>query len=332
MLNLNTPLPFPNRLPDGYHYRQESIEFDPDRHLQLEPPEKVRRLSDLGYAPSEIETCSTDFAVSSAVRLLSDEGIEVLLDIARSLKKYAVNCERIESMVRGGTYQSRFLRDFCLSKEVTDFLSDIFGTPVAPHTMPLHLGHLNFAPDDLGRAVDKWHHDTLELDYVLMLSDPTQLQGGEFQYFLGTRDEAQELNNQGQSIPEDRTVSPEFPGAGYAIVLHGNRVVHRATRLTRRAERVTLVNGYVPLDSGFEDVCRFSDLTVVDPHHVLFAEWARHKAWLSIGKLHHMIDNIPFTEDRQVISEHLQRAIADVETAIDDLSGDNDGSMIHYGD
>lgn len=332
MLQLNTPLPFPERLPSGYSYSIESVKFDPERHLQLEPPESILHLSDFGYSADDIEKCATDFAVSSAVRLLSDEGVKVMLDIARSLNKYAVNCERIENMVRGGVYQSEFLRDFCLSPEITEFLSQIYATPVAPHTMPLHLGHLNFAPDDLDRAVDKWHHDTLGLDYVLFLSDPAQLQGGDFQYFLGTRDEAKELADQGLSIPDDRTVSPYFPDAGYAIVLHGNMVVHRATRLTERAERITLVNGYVPLNPAIEDVCRFSDLTLVDPHHVLFTEWARHKAWLSVGKLQNMIENIPFTEDRRTITNYLKGAIADIETAIEDINDEQEAAMIHYGD
>ncbi len=332
MLHLNTPLPFPERLPAGYQYKHETVKFDPQRHLQLEAPETILNLDNLGYSAEEIAQCPTQFAVSSAVRLLSDEGVEVMLDIARGLKQYAVNCERIENMVRGGTYQSKFLRDFCLSPEVCEFLSDIYATPVAPHTMPLHLGHLNFAPDNLERAVDKWHHDTLGLDYVLFLSDPAQLQGGDFQYFMGTREEAKEFADQGLPIPDDRAVTPFFPGAGYAIVLHGNMVVHRATRLTQRAERITLVNGYVPLDPAIKDACRFSDLTLVDPHHVLFAEWARHKAWISIGKLQNMIDNIPFTEDRQAITNQLKNAVADIEAAIEDISDDQAASMIHYGD
>ena len=332
MIHLNSPIQFPERLPNGYRYREETVKFNPSRHLQLEPPETVLQLCDLGYESDEIDECPTSFAVSSAVRILSDEGVKTMLEVARSLKQYAVNCERIENMVRGGVYQSEFLRDFCLCPEVTEFLSEIFQTPVAPHTMPLHLGHLNYAPDDLGRAVDKWHHDTLGLDYVLLLSDPAELQGGEFQYFMGTKHEAQNFSRDGQPIPEHRAVSPEFPGAGYAIILHGNMVVHRATKLTKRAERITLVNGYVPLDSEIEDVCRFSDLSLVDPHHVLFTEWARHKAWLSAGKLQNLITNIPFTENKQAITEHLRSAIADVESAIEDINNDDDASMIHYGD
>ena len=332
MRHLNRPPKFPSVLPDGYHYTDEAVEFDPAIHLQLESPEHALTLSDLGYDASAIEKCPTDFAVSSAVRLLSAEGVRVMLDEARSLRKYAVNCERIENMVRGGTYQSRFLKSFCLCDEVTEFISDIFGAPVAPHSMPLHLGHLNYAPDDLNRAVDKWHHDTLSLDYVLMLSDPNQLAGGDFQYFRGTRDEAKQIADSGQSIPEERAVSPEFPGAGYAIVLHGNMVVHRATKLTRPAERITLVNGYVPLDTTIDDVCRFPDLSLVDPHHVLFTEWARHKAWLSMGRLQTLVDEIPFTDNRQVLTQHLKDAITEIETAISDINNTEDASMIHYGD
>lgn len=328
----NTPLEFPQILPQGYRYQRENFRFDPKRHLQLEPPDTTLQLSDLGYETNEIDKCATEFAVSSAARILSDEGVEAMLEVARQLKKYSVNCERIENMVRGGVYLSEFLRDFCLCEEITEFLGEIFETPVAPHTMPLHLGHLNFAPDDLSRSVDKWHHDTLGLDYVLMLSDPANLHGGEFQYFLGTRQEAQLFADRNEPIPQDRAVSPEFQGAGYAIVLHGNMVVHRATKLTQRAERITLVNGYVPLNSDIEDVCRFKDLSLVDPHHVLFTEWARHKAWLSVGKLQNLIANMPFTDDRQTITTQLKNAIAEVETAIEDINDQDEATMSHYGD
>ncbi len=328
----NSPPKFPSALPDGYQYLDEEVEFDPARHLQLEPPEDTVRLSDLGYDAETIKKCPTDLAISSAVRLLSDEGVKVMRDTARSLRKFAVNCERIENMVRGGVYQSRFLRDFCLCGEVTDFISDIFGTPVSPHTMPLHLGHLNFAPDDLTRSVDKWHHDTLSLDYVLMLSDPNQLFGGEFQYFKGTHEQAKEISDKGDSIPSERVVSPRFPGAGYAFVLHGYMVVHRGAKLTRPAERITLVNGYVPLNTEIDDVCRFPDLSVVDPHHVLFTEWARHKAWLSMGRLQTLVDEIPFTDDKRVITHYLRDAIRDVETAISDINDTDNASMSYYGD
>ena len=76
--------------------------------------------------------------------------------------------------------------------------------------LPLHLGHCNFAPDDLSRAVDKWHTDTIGLDYVLMVSDPQEQVGGEFQYFLGTKDEVDNIKKEGELLPKDRVVSPNI--------------------------------------------------------------------------------------------------------------------------
>lgn len=328
---LNDAMPFPRALPEGYSYLDEPVAFDPDKHLALEPPVQTLRLQDLGYSADDIAQAPTDFAVSSAARMLSDEGVDALLQVARTLRQYAVGCERIQNMVRGGAYQSRFLRDLCLCPKVTKFLSEIYGVQVAPHSMPIHLGHLNFAPDDLDRAVDKWHHDTLGLDYVMMLTDPRELSGGEFQYFLGTKHEAAAFADSGESIPPDRVVSPAFPGPGYAIVLHGNMVVHRAAKLHAIGERITMVNGYVPLDTNVPDPCRFSDLKLVDPHHILFAEWARHKAWLARVKLDRLIDELPFTDNRATLVSALKDAVVDVETAIADISDESGGSMIHYG-
>ena len=93
-----------------------------------------------------------------------------------------------------------------------------------------------------------------------------------------------------------------------------------------------MVNGYVPLDLESDDPSRFSDVKTVDPHQLLFPEWARHKAWLSKGKLNRLIEEIPFTDDKDLIINELKNAIKDVETAISDLSETGDGEQNFYGD
>lgn len=271
--------------------------------------------------------------MSGVTRLLSDEGVRVLMQTAQSLRKYSSSGgERIQHLLRGCVYRSKFLRDLCLCPKVSEFLSQIYGIPVAPHSIPLHLGHFNFAPDDLTRAVDKWHIDTIGFDYVMMVSDPNQQVGGRFQYFLGTKKEIQEIKDNNQSIPEDRIISPEFPGPGYIIVMQGNMVVHRGAKLEQPFDRVTMVNGYVPLNLDSVDPSRFFDLKTVDPHQLLFPEWARHKAWLSKGKLNRIIEELPFTDDRELIINKLKSAIEDVETAIKDLSDSSEGEQNFYGD
>lgn len=330
---LNTPINFPNTLPDGYHYIDNEPNYDPNIHLALEFPKDSHNLHDLGYSQEEIDKCPTDYGVSGVTRLLSDEGVRVLMKTAQSLRKYSSSGgERIQHLLRGCVYRSKFLRDLCLCPKVSEFLSQIYGIPVAPHSIPLHLGHFNFAPDDLTRAVDKWHIDTIGFDYVMMVSDPNQQVGGRFQYFLGTKKEIQEIKDNNQSIPEDRIISPEFPGPGYIIVLQGNMVVHRGAKLEQPFDRVTMVNGYVPLDLDSVDPSRFFDLKTVDPHQLLFPEWARHKAWLSKGKLNRIIEELPFTDDRELIINKLKSAIKDVETAIKDLSDSSEGEQNFYGD
>ena len=299
---LNTPINFPNTLPEGCHYIEDEPSYDPNIHLKLELPQKSLSLYDLGYTKNEIANCPTDFGVSGTSRLLSDEGVRVLMQSAQSLRKFASSGgERIQYLLLGCVYRSTFLRDLCLCPKVSEFLSQIYGIPVAPHSMPLHLGHFNFAPDDLSRAVDKWHTDTIGLDYVMMVSDPNKQIGGQFQYFLGTKKEVQEIKDNNQSIPEDRIISPHFPGPGYIIVLQGNMVVHRGAKLKEPYDRVTMVNGYVPLDLESRDPSRFSDIKTVDPHQLLFPEWARHKAWLSRGKLNRLIEELPFTDNKDLL-------------------------------
>ena len=330
---LNTPINFPNTLPDGYHYIDNEPTYDSNIHLALEFPKDSHNLHDLGYSQEEIDKCPTDYGVSGVTRLLSDEGVRVLMQTAQSLRKYSSSGgERIQHLLRGCVYRSKFLRDLCLCPKVSEFLSQIYGIPVAPHSIPLHLGHFNFAPDDLTRAVDKWHIDTIGFDYVIMVSDPNQQVGGQFQYFLGTKKEIQEIKDNNQSIPEDRIISPEFPGPGYIIVMQGNMVVHRGAKLEQPFDRVTMVNGYVPLDLDSVDPSRFFDLKTVDPHQLLFPEWARHKAWLSKGKLNRIIEELPFTDDRELIINKLKSAIEDVETAIKDLSDSSEGEQNFYGD
>lgn len=313
-------IPFPARQPPGYEWLDDEPRFDPDRHLRLEPPSTVRTLRDLGYDARDIEPTATPVAVSEPFRILSDEGVEVLLASCRRLRRFSRPAgNRIEQTVRGGCYRSRFLRDLCTSAEVTAVMSEIYGVGVAPHTMPVHLGHLNYEPRVAGAAVDKWHHDTIPLDYVLMVSDPTTLAGGRFEYFQGTKQEAAELTELGRRPPAERVVAPEFPGPGYAIALHGDMVVHRAAPLAEPGERITMVNAYVALDRTRADQSRARDLIGVDDPSHLYVEWARHVAWRAEGRLAALRGALEYGLDGDRAATLLEAAVDDVRRAIDDM-------------
>lgn len=327
---MGVAVPFPPQQPPGYAWLDDEPVFDQSRHLQLETPDELVMLSDLGYGEQEISTTATPVALSSPFRLLSEEGAAVMLATARRLREFARSAgDRVESAVRGGCYRSRWLRDLSISPEVTDHLSAIYQTDVAPHAMPLHLAHLNYEPAQIDTAIDKWHCDTLPLDYVLAVTDPGTVQGGRFEYFVGTKHEAAELAADGRHPPADRVIAPEIPGPGYAVALHGNMVVHRAGPLTAVGERISMVNGYVAMDPSRDDQSRTADLVAVDDPAVLFTEWARFSAWRAGQRLEHLMESLKFGADRHDVAGQLEQAVAAVVAAAHQMR-EAQGTTHHY--
>jgi len=325
---LSAPLPFPRELPPTYAAIPNEPTFDPARHLALEPPRNVWRLSDLGYTAAEIGECASEVAVAGPFRLLSEEGVSLARSAALSLRDLCRTSDRTAKYLTGGVYRSKFLRDLCNCAWITDFLSDVAGCALLPHSMPSQQLYINYAPDELTNAVDTWHVDSIGFDYVMLLSDPRTFGGGQFQFFRGTQAEAARLlatdiesltAATAQDLPVDRVLSPAFPAAGYAFFQQGNMVMHRATRLTRRAERITMVPGLVARDTRCLDPTKNAVADWGEPG--ITAEFARHKAWLSLTKLGELVERLGLDAEPLEIRDGLQRSIADVLNAIAVIDG-----------
>ncbi len=329
---LAKPLPFPATAPDGYTPIEDEPELDPSRHLQIEMPERVIPLSEFGYSDDDIAACPTPFGATSVFRLLSDEGAAALLEVARKLEAFTTSNARIARNVRGGAYRSRFLRDLCLSPEIAEAMSEIAGLPLLPHTLPHQLGHLNYNPRKVGENVDKWHVDTLRFDYVMFVTDPKSVEGGEFQYYLGTKEEAAERARRGEPLDPDRIVSPDMPGPGYAVLQQGNMIVHRAKGLSAPGERITMVNGYVPQDIRFPDFTRFDQLYMVDPPHCAASEFARHMAWMARERLDGDLAALPFTDDRESLAAGFEDVSAMLADTAARLRAAGEVEVEHFGD
>jgi len=162
------PMNFPENSPFLECIDDDPI-FEPARHLTLELPEKTLSLSDLGYEKSHT-AAPTSIAATSCFRILSDEGVETLYHVCKQLEKFTTSNSRIARNVRGGVYRSEFLRDLALSEDICLHLSQILETPLSPHGMPHQLAHLNYQPLTPGENVDKWHWDTLQVDYVMFVT------------------------------------------------------------------------------------------------------------------------------------------------------------------
>ena len=314
-------------LPAGFSWLDKEPAFNPDIHLALEAPEVIETLADFGYDEEAIAQCPSDFAVSSIFRVMSDEGAACLLEVCRQLSDFTSSNARIDRNTRGGVYRSRFLRDLCLSPDVTAFMSQIAKVDLLPHSIGHQLGHLNYNPFEVGKNVDKWHVDTLRYDYVMFVTDPTQVDGGEFQYFKGTKDEMAEFVKTGQNVPAERVISPAMPGPGYAVMQQGNMVVHQAKGLREDGERITMVNGYVAADARIPDFTRYDQLRLVDPAHIATSEYAQHMGVLA----QRMISQAGFVDDDAVHVKNLRDAASRLIAAADEIEQTTETEMDHYG-
>ena len=315
-------------LPRGFERLADEPEFNPAQHLALEMPEVIESLSDFGYDEAAVADCPSDFAVTSVFRVLSDEGAACLRAVCDKLEAFTTSNARIERNVRGGVYRSRFLRDLCLSPDVTEFMSGIAQVPLAPHSIPHQLGHLNYNPLQVGKNVDKWHVDTLRYDYVMFVTDPQSVKGGAFQYYRGTKEEVARLTADGKSLPQDKIISPNMPGAGYAVLQQGNMVVHQAKGLEEEGRRITMVNGYVAANPRIEDYSRYDQLSLVDPAHIVTAEYARHEAL----RAHELINQAGFDENRDIYIQALREAARRLSQAANNIEKADSAQIEHFGD
>jgi len=311
----------PKTLPRGFSFVEGEPEFDAAKHLALEKPERIVMLADLGYDEETIAQYPSPIAATSPVRFLSEAGIEAVQQSIEATKARMTTTEGGDPRLYFGAYHSKFMRDLASSEELTDYMSEVFQTPIAPHTMA-HLGiQLNIGTKPQVE-IAAWHHDSVSFTVVLSMYDPTKVDGGRFEYFAGTRDEGKQFFEAEGEVPADRTVAPLLP-PGCAAMIQGSAIYHRGAPLLSDGYRASLILSFCARDASYPDGNRafFAEeyareglgVGEVDP---TYTEWARHNAWVAHARLGTIMEELPFTEDREFIVEQLRQAIAPVERAI----------------
>ncbi|NKB75460.1 MAG: hypothetical protein GKR96_00090 [Gammaproteobacteria bacterium] len=316
----------------GYEPIQDDPVFDPARHLALEKPASTLSLTDLGYGEEIAATTPTQVAATSCFRVLSDEGVETMLHVCKQLEAFTTSNPRVARNTRGGVYRSKFLRDFSMCPEYIEHLSGIMETPLLPLAMGHQIAHLNYQPLTVGKNIDKWHYDTLQVDTVMFVTDPKSVEGGEFQYFKGTRKEMGEIYASGKSFPHNRIESPDMPGPGYSVLMQGNYVVHQAKGLRKEGERITLVNGFSYADQHIPDYTALGQLFHADPPNIASAEYARHIALRCSRQLEQFINEPRFSDSPKKHAQGLSLVQTELNKAIEQLNNADGEEMRHFGE
>ena len=327
---------FPAELPPGYHYLNKEPVFDPSRHLQLEQPEHMLTLSDFGYNEDEVSRFASAMAMTSPVRLLSDEGVGAMREVVAALLATPPHNQGTGSppSIFNVACRSRFVRDLSLNEEIAEFFGRQFHTALIPHTMLHQQTQMNLDSSVQDEKDTAWHHDVVAFAYVLMIHDPAELEGGDFEYFHGTREEGIKWLDSMGDLPGETVVKPVYPGAGYACFMQGSAITHRAGPLRRPGFRCTLVSSFCSTDLQVHDPNRihFVDDYRYDPQYGRYKamDWARHKAWRSRAKLEQLLTEMAFTDDSVMVVAALKDAIADVNLAIETIENGKVSSQEAY--
>ena len=101
--------------------------------------------------------------------------------------------------------------------------------------------------------------------------------------------------------------------------------------LNEMCERISMVNGYVAMDTAIDEQSRTADLIVVDDHEVLWTEWAKFAAWRCQGRLAALVAELEFTSARDAVISRLEYAGSDTQHAIDEIRAGERESQ-HYGE
>ncbi|MCJ1435962.1 hypothetical protein MMC27_005338 [Xylographa pallens] len=234
-------------------------EFDPKKHINFTPPAKTYTMSDLSLPE---DTGVSPFAVSEPFHLFTAEAIhrmraEVLSKEVWESCQYSSNLAQCQ--LRGFAPQfAPFIYDTWKNPETLAIVSKIAGIDLVTE-MDFEIGHINISvksekqkeeelrayaekasadadegiagcPWEDDKPIVDWHTDSYPFVCVTMLSDCTNMIGGETALRTGTGD----------------ILKVRGPQMGCAVVLQGRYIEHQALRALGTAERITMVTSFRP--------------------------------------------------------------------------------------
>ena len=334
--------------PAGFLLTKDEVVYDPSVHLAIEHPVHIKTLptSDtclgklvrfpipISDAPDhktpqqviELESGKsipfTGLAYSAPFRLLSDEGVLALRAIAKKNEQYACGLEsRAPKSLRGLSHRSQFIRDFNYCPVLLDHFSKITGTPLCPHQMSFNHSQMNFGEIGNPKAVDEWHIDSVPYVVVILLSDTTDMVGGELKVaLLGDPSESIDKIHSG-TLSAKYIDTVQYPGPGYCIFMQGSRIAHTVTPVVAgRETRLTCVNSYQSLNPFSSDRTIYSSFTMIDEGAAAY-DYARHVSWRVQGKLDYLLNHKDLYQKDEELLALLDNAAAEMARVRDLVAG-----------
>ncbi|KAI8266671.1 hypothetical protein K4K58_009370 [Colletotrichum sp. SAR11_239] len=264
-----------------------SVTFNPDQHLAfVEDPKKltlkdVSLPEDIGISPV---ACSEPFP------LFTEEAIQ-------TMRQEIFTTEVWENCLHSTSFAPCQLRGHCPkyapfmdqawnNPKTLEVISKVAGVDLIPN-IQYEVGNINIsiqkAASDEDKAaakngdntsVTKWHYDAFPFVCVVMMSDATNMLGGETALKTGT----------GEVL---KVRGPQM----------GRYVEHQALAAIGGAERITMITSFRPRDPCVKDDSVLTSIRPISELSELYYQWAKYRAEVVRARLDAMLNTLEEDHD-----------------------------------
>ncbi|KAH8815251.1 hypothetical protein F5884DRAFT_666060 [Xylogone sp. PMI_703] len=218
--------------------------FDPKKHLAFQEPSSILTMEDIGFPSSN---GVSPIAVSEPFQLFTQEAIEIMRSeiMSKEVQEgYSYTSDIAPKQLRGyAPKHAKFIYEAWKHPKTLSLLSKIAGVELVP-VIDYEIGHINLSitkkkegSSDDESAIVGWHRDSYPFVCVLMMSDTTNMVGGETALRTGTGE----------------IMKVRGPSKGCAVVLQGRYIDHQALSAYGGQERITMVTSFRPRSANIRD-------------------------------------------------------------------------------
>ncbi|KIW98628.1 uncharacterized protein Z519_00289 [Cladophialophora bantiana CBS 173.52] len=263
------------------------IAFDPEKHLVYREDPPVLMLRDIGLSE---DVGISPVAISDPFPLFSEEAIthmrsEIFTNEVWDNCLYSTDFAGCQLRGHCPKY-APFMYDAWKNPKTLAIVSKIAGVDLVP-VIDIEIGNINISVqnplknyqkqekqsgDDV--PVTKWHVDSYPFVCVVMMSDASQMVGGETAIKTGSGD----------------LIKVRGPQMGSGVVLQGRHITHQALAAVGGTERITMVTAFRPRDPLIPDSSVLTTIRPITNLSDLYFQWTEYRVEVLQERLRLMLE------------------------------------------
>ncbi|KIW03326.1 uncharacterized protein PV09_05538 [Verruconis gallopava] len=262
----------------------QSVQFDPEKHLSYKDSPKTYTLEDFGIVS---DRAISPVAVTEPFPLFSEETVQIMrkeLFTKEVWENCVVSTEFAHCQIRDyAAKYAPFTYDAWKHPKTLEIISKLAGVDLVTN-LDLEISNINVATQgfddgepkkegDNDLPATKWHYDSYPFVCVVMLSDTTNMVGGETAI----------------KKPSGEVVRIRGPSSGNAVVMQGRCLNHQALAAHGGVERIVAVTSFRPRDSMMMDTSVLTTIRPITDHSQLYYEWAEYRTEVLQDRLRAML-------------------------------------------